>query len=283
MSPGERRTGPLPPDFLILGAQKCGTSSLAAALRSHPQVFLPAAKEAHHFGRVPDRVVGGRSYRRFFDGWEGQPVVGEATPEYLALPRAAEQICRSLPKVRTIVVLRNPVDRAYSAYWQGHRVGWCRSSFAEEVAAELASDHVRPIEAAYSHLLQRGRYAEQLQRYLDLGLDRDRLLVLFMEVLLDDEEAALASVQRFLGIEPVLTSLPNANRALRIDLPLVARRTLHRFRRTRLGRAVRNRFSRPFQPPPMDSEVRARLVEYYRPHNARLAELLGRELPHWDR
>jgi hypothetical protein len=59
-------SGPLIPDFLILGAQKCGTSSLASALRSHPDIFISALKEAQHYGFVPDEQVGGDSYREFF-------------------------------------------------------------------------------------------------------------------------------------------------------------------------------------------------------------------------
>jgi len=241
------------------------------------------AKEAHHFGRVRDRAVGGRSYRRFFAGWEGHPVVGEATPEYLALPRAAEQICRSLPEVRTIVILRNPVDRAHSAYWHGRRLGLCPGTFAEQIEAEMARRRVPPLVAGFSHLLQRGRYAEQLQRYLDLGLDRDRLLVLFLEESILDESVALASVQRFLGVEPVLTSIPHANRALQLSLPRPARRLLFRFQWTRAANAIEDRFGRPFRPPPMNPDVRARLIEYFRPHNSRLSELLGRDLPGWDR
>jgi len=276
-----QRSGPLPPDFLILGAQKCGTTSLAAALRTHPQVFIPAVKEAHHFGKVDDAEVGGRAYRRFFSEWDGQPVVGEATPNYLLLPRSAEQICRFLPEVKGIVLLRNPVDRAYSGYWHSDRVGLVPGPFEEVIDREM-SDPVTSLRR-FGDLVIRGHYAEQLQRYLDLGFDRERLLVLFFEEMRSDGAGALCRVQEFLGIDVVLTEVPHRNEASRSGIPRRLRRHLTPRRHTLLINRFLRATRRPFVPPPMDPEVRARLVEHYRPHNARLAELLGRDLPGWDR
>lgn len=219
---GPGRTGPLPPDFLILGARKCGTTSLASALRLHPQVFIPQSKEAHHFGSVGDSDVGGEAYRAFFREWSGQPVGGEATPTYLYWSRSAEQICRFLPGVKGIVVLRDPDDR-------------------------------------------------------------ERILVLFLDEFVSDGASALREVQQFPGIGVHVSSFPQRSASGRHLLPRPLLRVLApRWRSLWVGRIL-DRTCRPFVPPPMDPEVRARLVEYYRPHNARLAQLLGRELPHWDR
>ena len=85
------------PTFLILGAQKCGTTSLARALARNPHIFLPSAKEAHYFGEVADEDIDAATYSQFFSGWSHEPMIGEATPEYLALPGAASQIHRLLP------------------------------------------------------------------------------------------------------------------------------------------------------------------------------------------
>jgi len=281
MSNGERRSGPLPPDFLILGAQKCGTTSLASALRSHPQVFIPAAKEAHHFGKVDDDAVCGDDYLRFFRDWRGEPVVGEATPNYLQSPRGAEQICRFLPEVKAVAVLRNPVDRAYSAYWNGRRVGRLRGGFAEVIESELAEGP--DVDRWFRDLLERGRYAEQLQRYLDLGFDRRRLCVLVFEEMASEPRPTLQSVQEFLGVEPLVTEIPRENEASSSWLPRRLRSALAPHYRSRWARTIANRTRRRFAPPPMDPALRARLIEYFRPHNLRLAELLGRDLSAWDR
>lgn len=269
-----------PPDFLILGGQKCATTSMANALRQHPQIFVPQSKEAGHFGFVDDNEVGGSHYQSFFSGWSGQSVVGEATPEYLTNPRSAEQICRHLPEVKAIVQLRNPIERAYSAYWHGERAGWLAGGFKKAIEAEFAcglSD-----ERPFHDLVRRGHYAEQLQRFFDNGFHRDQMLVLLFDDVLDDTTGALRTVQEFLGVEVVLTHFPRANTARVSRLPRRVRSYLFRHWRKRTARAISLVTQSPFTPPPMDAEVRASLVAHFRPWNDRLSELLGRNLSSWN-
>ncbi len=277
----EGRTGPYPPDFLILGAQKCGTTSLVNSLQSHPEIFIPRAKEAHHFGSVEDDEAGGPRYWKFFSGWDGQPIVGEATPSYIARSSSAAQICRVLPQVKGIAMLRNPVDRAYSAYWHRVRNGREQRSFTKMIAAELGTTSATCDDEL--SVLARGRYVEQLLRYLDFGFERDRLLVLIFEEVKSNASLALRSIQVFLGVEVLPLELPRSNHVRRNVLPLPIRRALEKRWANPMVRRILRASDRPFTPPPMDPAVRARLVEYYRPHNARLAQLLGRDLPDWDR
>lgn len=244
---------------------------------------MPRAKEAYHFGYVDDAAVGGVSYQKFFSEWEGQPVVGEATPEYLFRPESADQICRYLPEVKVIVLLRNPVDRAYSGYWHGVRDGWVRGTFSQVIDAELAEDRYRG--KAFRDLVQRGQYVEQIERYLQRGFDRDRMLILIFEEVLADESSALLKVQNFLGLEPLLTQFPRVNEARSNSLP---RTVSNAFARTRIWRhplvsKIAYKTDRPFTPSPMDVESRKRLVEHFRPWNQRLSAFLGRDLPDWDR
>lgn len=275
------RTSPWPPDFLILGAQKCGTTSLATSLRSHPDVFVPRLKEAHHFGSVDDADVGGEAYRRFFSGWDGQRLVGEATPGYLFRPESARQICRFLPEVKGIVLLRDPVDRAYSAYWNGRRIGRVAQGFSEAIDTELQDGHLS--RGWFDDLVARGHYVEQLQRFFDAGFDRERLLVAFFEEMVADEDAVLRDVQVFLGVEVRPLGLPHENRSRRSWLPSRVRSALSPHFRTRWARSVEHLTRRSWDPPPMDEADRARLSEHFRPWNERLAEMLGRELPGWGR
>jgi hypothetical protein len=208
-------------------------------------------------------------------------VVGEATPEYLFRAESAEQICRHLPEVKAIVMLRNPVDRAYSAYWHGERVGMNSGSFTDTIDAEFASG--LSLSIPFGELVRHGHYAEQIQRYFDNGLDRQRMLVLLSEEMLVDPAGSLSSVQKFLGVGPVLVDLPRSNVARASYLPRPVRSLLFRYWRTRPVKWIEFVTLRPFTPPPMDPEVRSRLVEHFRPWNERLAELLGRELTGWDR
>ncbi|MGH2726565.1 MAG: sulfotransferase domain-containing protein, partial [Actinomycetota bacterium] len=121
------------PNFLILGAMKAGTTSLAYWLGEHPDVFLAPGKELFFFN-VPQRwELGVDWYRSQFAGSEGKIARGEATPGYLGHPQAAERIAATLPDVRLIALLRHPADRAYSQYWHNRATGTETRTFARMV------------------------------------------------------------------------------------------------------------------------------------------------------
>ena len=124
------------PNFLILGAQKAGTTSLFDYLGQHPEVYPSPIKETHFFdhGGVrqtyagPVRIPGPKiksleEYEGLFDGVRDEKAVGEATPTYLYLPGVAERIRHHVPEARLIAILRDPVERAYSGYQHAVRNG----------------------------------------------------------------------------------------------------------------------------------------------------------------
>jgi len=114
------------PNFLIVGAGKSGTTTLADWLRQHPQVFIPAVKELNYFAGIPDLL--GRpnktwgAYLSNFEPAGDAAAIGEASPSYLSTPDAAARIRDRLPDVKIIILLRNPVDRAFSSY-HGAKMG----------------------------------------------------------------------------------------------------------------------------------------------------------------
>src|SRR5262249_22447178 len=112
-TPPMRNEGRLP-DFVVVAANRCGTSALSAGLRSHPEVFIPSHKEIHFFDRHFDR--GESWYRAHFERAGDARVVGEATPGYLYRADATERLTALLPNARLLAIIRNPVDRAYSNY-----------------------------------------------------------------------------------------------------------------------------------------------------------------------
>jgi hypothetical protein len=268
------------PDFLIIGAQKSGTTSLAGALRKHPDIFIPLVKEAHHFGVVPDDEVGGPAYAEFFRGWEGEQLVGEATPEYLYLPRAPRQIYGHLPDVRCIAVLRNPVDRAYSAYWHAVRWGLVRGPFEEALAMEPRRLGLG--EYGFFSFVDRGRYVVQLRRYERHGFDSTQLHIVVFEDLTSRTTAILSEVQTFLGVADAPVELPLNNPARRSILPPSIRSVVATRRRVPLVRRNMRRLERLFHPPPMAPMTRKRLTDYFRPYNDALADWLGRDLSVWE-
>ncbi|MBA3288953.1 MAG: sulfotransferase domain-containing protein [Acidimicrobiia bacterium] len=182
------------PEFLVIGAQKAGTSTLYAQLVAHPLVLPALTKEVHCFDTA--RAADERWYRAHFPTvgrratvearHGGRVVSGESTPFYLAHPAAPDRAAEMIPDVRLAVVLRDPVQRAISAYH--HARHWHLEDRPIEVALDPSAAET-PSRAGPEWFdspecpmrrhgyLMRGRYAEQLERWLE-GFGHDRLLVL---------------------------------------------------------------------------------------------------------
>ena len=209
------------PDFLVLGGQRCGSTSLYTMLTGHPQVMAASHKEPHFFDRNYRR--GTDFYRRLFPlrahvrarerRLGGLPVVtGEATTYYLAHPAVPGRVAEMLPEARLVAILRNPVDRAYSHYQLSVRGGWETLSFEDALAAEperIAGEEQRLLDdpdfTGHSHRYHsyrtRGLYLEQLERWW-AAFPVDRLLVLRSEDMFDDPAAVYAELAAFLGLAP---------------------------------------------------------------------------------
>jgi Sulfotransferase domain len=243
------------PDFLILGAQKAGTTALYAYLRWHPQITGPSFKEVSFFDR--HHVRGERWYRAHLPARPSGKIVGEASPSYLFHPLAHERVAQMLPSARLIVLLRNPVDRAFSHYQ--HEVALGREPLSFEDAIDREDERMRGevehmlrdasyfSEAWWNYTyLARGRYAEQLERWFTT-FPREQLLVLPTDELATDSAATYRRVLEFLGVEAR-------------DLPSYPRI-----------------FEREYEQ--MSPATRARLERYFEEANRRLASLLNRELP----
>jgi hypothetical protein len=245
-------TGVLP-DWLIIGAMKSGTSTLYGLLAHHPQVAPAVEKEVHFFDVHYDRGLDW--YRSCFPPREGALSRGEASPYYLFHPHCPRRAASVVPQGRLIVLLRNPVERAYSHYQHMVRDGLETLPF--EAALELEADRVvpehqrllrEPLALSPAHrnhsYLTRGLYAEQLEGWLE-HFPREQLLVLQAEPFFADPPAAFARVLRFLGLD---FYAPDCCEALNTG--------------SYAG---------------LDPGLRATLAEFYQPHNRRLYELLGEE------
>ena len=251
------------PDFLIIGAQRCGTTSLFHYLAGHPRVAVPREKELHFFDLQYQK--GFRWYVDCFAGTDTRKsarraIRGEATPEYIFHPHAIPRIKADLPKVKLIALLRNPVDRAYSQYWHEVRLGYEPLSFEEAIAREparLAGELERAeIDAHYngramihhSYLL-RGIYADQLMRVFR-HFPRSQVMLLRSEDLFADPQDVFGQVTDFLGLERQAIADPR-------NMTAVTEGT------------------RDVRPPPIPTAVRHRLAGHFRAHNQRLYTLVG--------
>jgi hypothetical protein len=201
------------PDFLIIGAQKAGTTSLHAYLAAHPEVSASTVKEVHYFDLSYHR---GRAwYRAHFKPLRpGQTLAGETSPYYLYHPLVPGRVAADLPAAKLIAVLRDPVDRAFSHHNHEVTLGFEQLSFEAALECEgkrLAGERERlmadPRLNSFAHqhhsYLDRGRYAEQLENWYAVT-DTDRVLVLSSEELFEEPAATLARAQEFLELEPHL-------------------------------------------------------------------------------
>jgi hypothetical protein len=245
----------LVPSFIIIGAQKAGTSALFKMLARHPQVLAPEVKELHFFDNDTNYAKGPAHYRAQFPlvPRGGGKVTFEATPAYLFAERAAERLHAHLPDARLVAILRDPVKRAYSAWnmfrdfannpVHGHLHD--ARSFAQAVEDELSGREV-PWEHRY---LARGHYATQLRRYFDL-FGRDRVLVVPYRDLRDDPQAVLQRVCAHTGLQP------------------------HAFD----PQALRTKDNVRGYPEPLDPVLAERLYAYFAPHADALRALLGTDI-----
>jgi hypothetical protein len=231
------------PDFIVIGAQRAGTTSFYAYLGQHPDVVPAIRKEVHFFDQGWE--LGTTWYRAHFPlrrSLHGGRVTGEATPMLLYDPRAPERVHAVVPEARLIALLRDPVARVHSNYWNGRRRGTERIETFEQA---IDTDRARG-----RRYLERGHYAEQLERWWTV-FPRDQLLVLVSEELFADPGGVTNRAVEWLGLPPFELKRP------------------YRLNDSPVGTPLR---------PETEEQLRA----YYEPHNRRLYELLERDLG-WGR
>jgi hypothetical protein len=270
-------------------------------LTRHPRVYFPPQKELHFFSSYSDSLKDGRlettglaSYFSHFAAAGAEQICGEATPSYLFDKGACERIQRVLPSVRLVVILRDPVARAWSHYWHQVRRGREQLGFEEALEAEerrLATEDPRQ-QARFSYRA-RGRYIESLRRY-ESRFSREQLCVVFLEDLRREARPVIEQICAHLGIEEPDASaeltLPHANKA---DFPKWPRldaltRTVRRWAEDRgpgLARPVRTigRVTRSLRvysgAPRMPEAARQDLRRAFAASDLELGDWLGRPPP----
>ena len=250
--------------------------------------FVPARKELHYF--TDEFARGPEWYAEQFAGAGPGQLLGEATPTYLLSPEALRRMHDLAPGARVIVLVREPVDRAYSHHKHWRRKGEPRS-FAEACAEELAlgrppGGHEWDPERRDYRYLAASRYARQLEALCEI-YPREQVLVVFTEDLEADPGGTFAAVCAFLGVDPGarpgnLGSRENAAVVLR---PLWLWWVLIKVRfggwaPPRVARWVFARMAKPDDlTPELPDELRACLRAHFATDNAALADWLGRDVP----
>ncbi len=232
------------PDFLIVGAQKAGTNMLTRNLGRHPGVFMATNQqnrpELHFFDADQNWRRGEAWYRDHFS--QPDKLQGEKTPKYMFTAESRERMAKVVPRARLIVSLRNPVDRAYSA-WNFYnqqpsargKNPWSQLPFRESFLT-------------YPDLRDRGLYAQQLRHLLEL-YPREQIHIIIAERMRVDPDGTYAQLLAFLDLEPAACTVKSTHQ-----------RTYDQ---------------------PMDQDVRRELLDLFAGPNGDLFGLLGHDIPEW--
>jgi hypothetical protein len=188
-------------DFVIGGTQKGGTSALDSFLRQHPEICMPTTrKELHFFDREEDNT----DYKKYHANFEPKPqhrVIGEASPIYMYWKTAPDRIWKYNPKMKWILALRNPVDRAFSAWNMETKRGNEKLPFAEAIEKEPERcREALPVQHRVYSYVDRGFYARQVRRLFNI-FGEENVLVLLSEELRSEHEKTLRTVFEFLGVD----------------------------------------------------------------------------------
>ena len=261
-------TGPMRvlPDFIVIGCQKCATTSLYDYLIQHPNISSATEKEIHFFDSNYD--VGITWYRSFFPTIFSKQfskikkkkfVTGEASPMYIFNQIVPKRMSKILPNVKLIAILRNPIDRAYSHYNMQVKNGYETLSFEEAIANEekrIAGEREKEEQDEnyvsinlrdYSYL-SRGLYAEQLKIWMNY-FPKSQFLILRSEDLENDPLHIMNQIFEFLQVPDF--KIPN------------------------LEKKNEGKYDR------MNTSIRQMLIDYFKPHNEQLSKLLNRNFD-WD-
>lgn len=302
------------PNFLIIGAQKAGTTALYYYLKQHPHIYMSPEKEPHFFALEGESIDfrGPRDneilkdiavteledYRQLFKNVSDESAVGEATAVYLYSPKACERIRHYVPKAKLIAILRNPAERAYSSFLHMVRDG---REPLEDFGRALQEEETRIRDnwGPIWHYKQAGFYYGQLKRYFD-EFAREQIRIYLYEDLKGDPDGTLRDIFQFLEVDdafaPDMSGRYNVagvpkNRSLH---------TLHEFlikshplksalkplvpknlRRQAVKRVVNGIRNRNLVKPSFPPEIREQLLADYREDVLKLEHLIQRDLSGW--
>lgn len=294
------------PDFVVIGAQKSASTFIQFCLTDHPEIWMPWG-ETSYFEDPDYNDAPPDAFERLFAG-RSEPVLGIKRPQYIGRAEVPERLCFDLPEARLIAVLRNPVDRALSAYYHYIRSGFLPVLPPEDGLAQLLDGRgIHDTCPRAWEVLEFGRYHRHLlgyKRYIDAA----RLKILLHEDIEADAIGSAQEIYSFLGVDPKFvpvraTSRPQAvvydatrlrllrsvslatihynedgtrSNGYRGYLAKVGFNTWRMVDEVLLARLTKN------TKPRLAAELRQRLTEFYNEDNDRLSRLIDRDLSAWQ-
>lgn len=278
------------PNFLVIGAAKSGTTWLHSCLEQHPQIYVPLVKEIHFFS-YPSRYKKGFAwYESFFEECQTEKSIGEVSPSYIVHSKAAERIYNYNPEMRSIVVLRNPIERAYSDY--------CMLLRSDSVSEDI--EQIFSLEDKVHPLVSRGLYYSHIVAYLKF-FSLENIKISIYEDLKQNPEGFIEDIYSFLEVEPkfkpsILYTRQNSKQALpkfkRVYLSL---KTVQKWitKKSVLGKKSINylrrygyfdffhRINQGKDFPTLSQDKKQQLAKFFQEDVASLSKLIDRDLSFW--
>ena len=294
------------PNLFLLGAAKCGTTTLHRYLQEMPEICMSDPKEPFFF--ECEYELGLQHYReKYFSHFRGEQWAGDARHRNLYLPFVAERILKVNPQAKLLAVFRNPTDRAYSHWWHAHSRGFDPLPFKKAIREDLkrinsGKDLSTTAEISeycsvadnvtfYRTYVDSGYYMKQISRYLE-RFPQEQLKVILTEDLERDHAGTINSIREFLNL-PVLkaSEVPaiKANEKKQREAgetthKLVRSTGIHYLLPPGLKKKIYATYNRYFlKRKKMNEATRRLLTAHFKPHNMALATFLNRDLSHWNR
>jgi hypothetical protein len=295
------------PNFIIIGAGKSGTTSLHYYLQQHPNIYMSPIKETNFFAYAANSndqflsfndsifpVKDIATYKKLFNGAKNEAARGECSPMYLWHPIAPKNIKSYIPEAKLICVLRNPVERSYSAYLMYVSQNFERRTFSQAVADEIKFSKTGNWLLGRGVYIGIGFYHEQLKRYLQY-FHRNQIKVILYDDYRQNSLAILNSIYRFLEINMNIfpkilvkhnpSGLPKNKTMHHLLQPRKFTKQIRRYMPRYLHDPIFNFFfkikSNNLVKPPLNENLRRKIVEIFREDILKLQHLIKRDLTHW--
>lgn len=307
------------PNFFVVGAAKSGTTSLYEYMKMHPQIYMAPIKETHHFSTDIDNskfrpnyarslnkdlskfletdmqegifhafVKERDQYDKLFKNVKDEKAIGEITNSYLYSQEAARNIFTRFPDAKVIMMLRNPIDRAFSHYLMDLRIGYETNDFMTALKKDMARD---PKGWGISNLyVEIGMYAEQVKRFIEIFPERQRRIYLFDDFK-KDAGAVVKDMFTFLGVDPNVDIdysqkfNPSFIPKNKLIGKLNTQKKIKDWLKGVLPKSVKSKFKKTFYTdkdlPKITPAERKFLADIFRNDVMKLGKVLNRDLSKW--
>ncbi|GJQ57456.1 MAG: hypothetical protein D8M57_15535 [Candidatus Scalindua sp. AMX11] len=252
------------PNFIIPGTIKGGTKALISYLTQHPDIFV-FPREIYFFNNNYDK--GTAWYEHKFDQRINERAVGEKTPGYMLYPECAKRIFDTIPDVKLIFLLRNPVNRTYSSYWMRRRKRKVPNNASFEKELSRRKDY-----------LTHGLYADQISHYLEF-FRKEQMMFVISEELHTNTKVVLRDICSFIGVAPDFEFGPISKDVVgRVPKNYFLTRIIKKMPESGLKSSLMKKLNTAERYPPMDSKTKEKLQGFFREPNKQLENIIERDL-----